>query len=644
MSPERLVQVKQIFDQAIELPLAGRLPFVLQACAGDTDLESTVMELLKQDQEEPPSLASTATKAEHLQTLPLELPLLKNRYQILRELDRGGMGIVLLAADKQLHGRLVVVKMLSDRVLHDEWYRAKFFQEIEVLARISHPCVVSVLDSGETQTGHPFLVMEFVAGVKLADVISPQGAEYGEAAALLRQIGLGLAAAHALGVYHRDLKPDNILLQALGQNERHVKLIDFGIAALVAEQSDRITKVVGTLPYMAPEQMEGKANAATDIYSFGVIAYQLILGRLPFEPESPIELYKLQQAQNFERPSVLRPDLPPGVEELLIRGLAFQPQDRFTSAWEFSQALVAALNQSGTRGTFTSPVARLNQGRIVPKMCDRRSQEDDFKGFFLRHRESHRGIPQVCFIHGEEGECHESLVERLTYVVERATDKQGRPAPKLKKIPWQYDGSTENRLRRLVAWLSEQVLPNRQATEADVTASGFSKLLQASRAPVVIVQHEVRVARWDAVMPAFLRSYIEFLGDVATGKDGPQLLVFLNVVYPPGGPPGNRISEWFHSTRSGGVKKRVVAELQALSDQPTRCPRLLLDELRPVTKDDVMEWFSLHNIYDSQELRMQVSDSLFFSGGRRFLRKSMAEIESRLHQLHQNYMAERGLL
>ena len=648
MSPERLVQAKQIFDRALELPQSERQLFVQKACAGDLDLESTIAALLSQDPEEIPSiLATPGVASENAKTLPLESPILKNRYQIIKELDRGGMGVVFLAADLQLHNRPVVVKMLSDRLTNDSWYRAKFFQEIQVLARISHPCVVSVLDAGETSNGHPFLVMEYVEGIKLVQLINPQGADFIEAAALLRQIGHGLAAAHALGVCHRDLKPENILLQTLGQNERHVKLIDFGISALMAEpEGSRATKLVGTLPYMAPEQLEGKATISGDVYSFAVIAYELLLGQLPYLPESPVDLYKLQQAQSFNRPSAIRPDLPAGVEALLIRALAFHPQDRFASAWDFSNALVQALLQSARQDRISTPLPRQNQGRIVPKMCDRRSQEDDFKSFYQTHRASQPGIPQICIIHGEEGECHESLVERLTYFVERTTQQEpGRPAPKLKKVPGQYDGSAEVRQRRLLSWLSEQLIPNRPVTEHDISPAGFGKLLFASRAPVWIFQHEVRVARWDVQTPAFLRLYTEFLGKIDTGGKGPQLLVFLNVIYPAGAPHGSRLTEWFRSGFQGATtKKRVADELRALTGLQSPCPRLLLDELRPVTKDDVMEWLSLHNIYDSQEQRMQVSDSLFLSGGRRLLRKSMAEIESRLHQLHQSYMAERGFL
>ena len=160
MSPERLVQAKQIFDCALELPQSERPLFVQKACAGDLDLESTIAALLSQDPEEIPSiLATPGVASENAKTLPLESPILKNRYQIIKELDRGGMGVVFLAADLQLHNRPVVVKMLSDRLTNDSWYRAKFFQEIQVLARISHPCVVSVLDAGETSNGHPFLVM-----------------------------------------------------------------------------------------------------------------------------------------------------------------------------------------------------------------------------------------------------------------------------------------------------------------------------------------------------------------------------------------------------------------------------------------------------------------------------------------------------
>jgi serine/threonine-protein kinase len=162
--------------------------------------------------------------------------LLKDRYIIERELGRGGFGAVYLARDQQLHSKQVVVKVLLGEASKDSWTQRKFQQELEALARIDHPGVVGILDVGQTPTGQAFLVMQFVEGVTLRSIIQSGGIDLGRAAHILRQIGQALDAAHEKGVVHRDLKPDNVMLLSPAKGEEHVKLIDFGIAAVKQSQ------------------------------------------------------------------------------------------------------------------------------------------------------------------------------------------------------------------------------------------------------------------------------------------------------------------------------------------------------------------------------------------------------------------------
>jgi len=216
--------------------------------------------------------------------------LLKGRYHIERELDRGGIGIVYLARDERLHSMPVVIKFLLDSSGKSSWLTKKFQQEAEALTRINHPGVVRVIDRDTTDDGKPFFVMEFVSGRPLRSVIASQGMNFDHAARLIRQIGSALHAAHQHGVIHRDLKPENILLQSLTGGEEQAKLIDFGIAKVNDSQSGAATEVAvvaGSLQYISPEQLNSQpVSTATDIYAMGIIAYEMVTGRRPFEPDA----------------------------------------------------------------------------------------------------------------------------------------------------------------------------------------------------------------------------------------------------------------------------------------------------------------------------------------------------------------------
>ena len=240
---------------------------------------------------------------------------LKERYVIDRELASGGLGIVYLAHDTHLLSRPVVIKTLLEAPgrLNDPWFKEKFEKEIEALIRINHPVVVGVLDVGQMPDGKPFFVMQYVEGENLRTVMRERGMELKRVAHIICQLSYALSAAHDEGITHRDIKPENIMLQTLKSGEEIVKLIDFGIATvkdLQTGQLDRTTRVAGTIPYLAPEQLRGKPIPASDIWALGVIAYEMITGRIPFHADNLLVLAELQRAGVGVLPKMLRPELP----------------------------------------------------------------------------------------------------------------------------------------------------------------------------------------------------------------------------------------------------------------------------------------------------------------------------------------------
>lgn len=295
--------------------------------------------------------------------------LLSGRYRIEKSLGRGGIGAVYLARDTQLLSKPVVIKVLLEETGQNPWFKKKFAQEVEALARIDHPGVVGVLGTGEMPDGKPYMVMQFIEGTNLRSVMTMGEMDVGRVAKLLRQMCHALGAAHDKGIYHRDLKPENIMVQVLGEGEEHIKLIDFGIATVKDSQvgtSNSSTMVAGSVAYMAPEQLAGKPSAASDIYALGVIAYEMVTGRLPFTADTIIQLYEMQKAGVQTKPRKLRPNLPQSVENAILRALCFAPNDRFQRPRDLADSFAAGLSPTHPResdsATIIARPARASRG------------------------------------------------------------------------------------------------------------------------------------------------------------------------------------------------------------------------------------------------------------------------------------------
>ena len=277
-----------------------------------------------------------------------------SRYTVEKTLGKGGMATVELAEDTQL-GRKVAVKRLFATLAGDGVFEQRFFREARLAAGLSHPNLVSVYDVGE-EDGLPYIVMEYVEGETLAELMTREGpVTPDQAVEFLVQVCAGLEHAHAAGLVHRDIKPQNLLVRSDGV----VKIADFGIArTLQATQLTQVGTVLGTAAYLAPEQAAGEpVTAAADIYSLGAVAYELLSGRTPYEFESLADLAVKQR----QPPPPLR-EVPPRLEHAVLRALAFKPANRPPSAAAFAAEL-----SPGEPTAVTEVVPQPRTVRVSPR-------------------------------------------------------------------------------------------------------------------------------------------------------------------------------------------------------------------------------------------------------------------------------------
>ena len=273
-------------------------------------------------------------------------------YVILELVGIGGMGRVYRAEQTTL-GRTVAVKIIHPHLVGEENAAARFITEARAASRLNHPNSVAVIDFGKTDDGQLYLVMEFLRGKDLARVQYEEGPlSFRRICNILKQTLAALSEAHHLGIIHRDLKPENIILEPVRTGGDFVKVVDFGLAKMKVEASSpSITSpgiVCGTPEYMSPEQGRGDPlDARSDLYAVGVIFYQLLTGRLPFEAESPTQVVLMHITETPLDPRSVAPDrvIPSLLADVCLMALAKDPAHRFSNADEFSEALGDALSQ-----------------------------------------------------------------------------------------------------------------------------------------------------------------------------------------------------------------------------------------------------------------------------------------------------------
>lgn len=258
--------------------------------------------------------------------------LLDNRYEIIRRLGSGGMADVYLARDTQL-GRQVAIKVLYKRYARDDEFVARFRREAQSAAGLNHPHIVSIYDRGQAEDSY-YIAMEYLEGKSLKDIIVEDGPlDPARAIGYAEQILQALRFAHDNDVIHRDIKPHNIVINGRDQ----VKVTDFGIA--LAGTSPAMTEtgsIIGTAQYLSPEQARGQAvERSSDLYSLGVVLYEMLTGRVPFEGENPVAIALKHLSDEPVPPQALVPEIPDNLNSVVMRALAKDPRDRYPSAEEF---------------------------------------------------------------------------------------------------------------------------------------------------------------------------------------------------------------------------------------------------------------------------------------------------------------------
>jgi serine/threonine-protein kinase len=257
------------------------------------------------------------------------------RYRLERKLGGGGMADVWLAEDQEL-GRKVAIKMLHDRYANDTQFVERFRREATHAAGLSHPNVVSIFDRGEAG-GSYYIVMEYVEGRTLKELIVTRGpCPVPVAISYVRQVLAALRYAHRNGIVHRDIKPHNVLVD----HEGRVKVADFGIARAGSSQMTEAGSIIGTAQYLSPEQARGApVDESSDLYSTGILLFELLTGKVPFTGETPVEIAMKHLSQVPPAPSSIRSEIPHDLDLVVLRALAKEPADRYRSAKEMDRDL-----------------------------------------------------------------------------------------------------------------------------------------------------------------------------------------------------------------------------------------------------------------------------------------------------------------
>jgi serine/threonine-protein kinase len=311
-------------------------------------------------------------------------------YRISSKVGEGGMGAVYLG-EHPLIGKRVAVKVLLEELAANADIVNRFFNEAKAVNDIGHPNIVDILDFGKTRVDGMgeivYFIMEFLEGRSLKDRVR-QGLSVPQTTHVIEQCCSALAASHNKGIVHRDLKPDNIYLTTRGSDTHFVKILDFGIAKLTGDSGQNKTRtgiIIGTPAYMSPEQCEGRGNIdrRSDVYSLGVVMYEMLTGRLPFIGTGFGEILVAHLTKTPDRPTMIRPDIPPGLEAVVMTAMEKDPNRRFATMEDFGAALSnpsAAMAMDRTMAGNAATMAGGGYGQAATMMAGGRPHVTTLSG------------------------------------------------------------------------------------------------------------------------------------------------------------------------------------------------------------------------------------------------------------------------
>ena len=290
--------------------------------------------------------------------------VLEGRYRVDELIARGGMATVYRGTDLRL-GRTVALKVLGGVLVNDPDFVERFTQEARATAALAHPNVVAVHDQGIGE-GFPFLVMEFVQGRTIREIMAQSGPfTSAHALEIISSVLAGLSSAHDAGFVHRDIKPENVLIT----NDGHIKVTDFGLARVISDTpvSDSTGAVLlGTMAYLSPEQVQQLAvDQRSDVYSCGILLYEMVTGMVPFTGTSPLEVAYQHVNSSVSAPSSIQPDVPPAVDHLVLAATRKSPNERIQSAREFRDGVVRAISAVPRAEALTTALP-LQNTQIIP--------------------------------------------------------------------------------------------------------------------------------------------------------------------------------------------------------------------------------------------------------------------------------------
>jgi serine/threonine protein kinase len=366
VDPERWEKIERIFQQVLDADENRRVAILEQSCAGDESLRREVESLLHHHNQarsfiENPAFATRA----RAQGAPARRELAGAtlaHYRVLEEIGGGGMGVVYKAEDTKL-GRIVALKFLPDHSAADVSALERFHREARAASALNHPNICTIYDI-EDYEGEQFIAMEYIEGRTVADLVAGRPLDVETVAKIGMQTAEGLAAAHSKGIVHRDIKPGNIMVTASGL----VKVLDFGLAKLLQTDSQSIPTgsltqsgaVSGTVPYMSPEQLRGRdVDLRSDIFATGAVLYEMATGRRPFAAEMLAEVIDQILNSPPRPPRQLNGRVPEKLEEIILKCLEKDPENRYQGAKEIAVDLRRMIAPSTV--TRTTTIARTNK-------------------------------------------------------------------------------------------------------------------------------------------------------------------------------------------------------------------------------------------------------------------------------------------